>query len=255
MLGLGDTQTSQTSKILTDDRATHHDKIAGDSQIMTDREMIGSGEVSNNLTYDWGKDLQWSKAFEIPNSEPNSLTDQQLVADQWEQFEAAFMVQEHSVSGIAESTSSSKTPPCKPIFDVEENFIDDISTLTDISSITVNNAPRNHVYGKERVGKKGSTYNELYNAALNGEFSSVKDILKRHSTTLMPDENGQTPLYAACFGMHIEIVKLLIEFEYDVNHQDKEGKTPLHITFENHAPDLAQTLITQYKANTEIRDK
>ena len=54
---------------------------------------------------------------------------------------------------------------------------------------------------------------------------------------------------------HLELVNLLIDSGYDVNHQDKEGKTPLHITFENHAPDLAQTLITQFKANTEVRDK
>ena len=71
----------------------------------------------------------------------------------------------------------------------------------------------------------------------------------------MSDENGQTPLYAACIGDHTDIIKLLNDSGYNVNHQGKDGKTPLYIAFENHTPYLAQTLITQFKANTEVRDK
>ena len=84
-------------------------------------------------------------------------------------------------------------------------------------------------------------------------FTIIKDILKISNNLFLPDENGQNLLHAACIGDHAEIVKLLINFGYDVNHQDNEGKTPLHITFDNHAPDLAHTLITEFKANTEIR--
>ena len=68
------------------------------------------------------------------------------------------------------------------------------------------------------------------------------------------DEDGQTPLHAACLGNHQEIISILIDSGYDVNHQDNEGKTPLHITFENNEPDLAETLISQFHADTEIRD-
>ena len=51
----------------------------------------------------------------------------------------------------------------------------------------------------------------------------------KHNTVLIQGEDGQTPLYAGCIGNHGENVKLLIDFGYDVSHQDKEGKTPLHI--------------------------
>ena len=248
-------QTSQASKTLTDDQAINHDESVGDSQMVTDSEMLDLGEMSDNLAYDWGKDLKMSKAFEIPGSEPNSLTDQQLADERNKQFEAQFMVPEPpSLSGIIESTISN--PPNRTISDVEENYVeDDMSSLTTISSIKVSNAPRKHEYGKERVERRGNIYDKFYNACLKGELRTVKDILGKHGITLMQDEEGQTPLYAACIGNHAEIAELLIGFGYDVNHQDNEGKTPLHTLFENHALDLAQTLIIQFKANIEIRDK
>ena len=71
---------------------------------------------------------------------------------------------------------------------------------------------------------------------------------------LLRNENGQTALYAACTENHLEIVNLLIDCGYDVNHQDNEGKTVLRTAFENHIPDLAQTLISQYNARIDIRD-
>ena len=73
--------------------------------------------------------------------------------------------------------------------------------------------------------------------ALKGELSTMSKIFwKIIVQCYAPDENGQTSLYAACIGNHTGIViNLLTDGGYDVNHQDNEGKTPLHITFENHA--------------------
>ena len=106
---LGDTQTSQASETRPGDGEINQDDAVGDSQIVTDSETLGLSKMSGNLTFDWEKIIRKSKAFEIPpNSEPNSPTDQKLAADRYEQFEAAFMVPEPSVSGIAESTNSSK---------------------------------------------------------------------------------------------------------------------------------------------------
>ena len=222
--------------------------------IATGSKTLGLGEISDKLTYDWEKDLQMSRAFEIPDSEPNSLTDQQLAEERCKQFEDQFMVPEPpSLSGIIDSTISN--PPQKSISDREENCVeDDMSSLSPISDIEVSNAPQKHEYGKERVKRNGNIYDRLYNVCLTGELHTMKDILEKHNT-LLQDEDGQTPLYAACLGDHAEVVKLLIGFGYDANHQDKEGKTPLHTLFENHAPHLAQTLITQFKADIEIRDK
>ena len=207
-----------------------------------------SNEMSDddNLTYDWEEceTLQIVRAF--PISDYGTKSDQSSTDD--------FLVPEPpSLSGIIDSTISIPKP--RTISYVDENYIeDDMSSLTDVSEIQVSKAPRKHVYGKERVKREENIYDKLYNACLKGELSIINDILKKHSI-LMQDDNGQTPLYAACIGDHTEIVKLLIDFGYDINHQDQEGKTPLHITFENHAPDLAKTIITQFKADTEIRDK
>ena len=118
--------------------------------------------------------------------------------------------------------SSSKTST-----DIEEKYIvDDMSSLTNISDMKVSNAPQKHEYGKERMERKGNIYDKLYNTSLKGQLNMVKDILKNQNAVLGPDENGQTPLYAACIGNHLEIIALLIDSGYDVNHQDNEGKTP-----------------------------
>ena len=199
-----------------------------------------------NLVYDWEdcETLQIVRAFPISDYGTNS---DQSSTDE-------FLVPEPpSLSGIADSTIGIRQP--RSLTDVNENYIeDDVSSLTSINSINISDAPRKHRFAKERVEREGNIYDKLYNACLKGKLSTVKDIGIKHRT-VMEGEDGQTPLYAACIGEHTEMVKLLINFGYDVNHQDKEGKTPLHITFENHAPDLAHTLITQFKANTEIRDK
>ena len=257
MLGLGDTQTSQASETLKYDQTTTHDEAAGASQMVTDSDMSGLGKMSDKLTYDWGKDMQMSRVFEIPDSELNSLTDQQLAEERYKQFEDQFMVPEPpSLSGIVDSTANFKIPPPRTLSDVEEKYVmDDMSSLTNDSQIRVSNAPKPHDFAKERREREGNTYDKLYNSALKGQLTTVKDILKNHNGTLEPDENGQTSLYAACIGNHPDIVSMFIDAGYDVNHQDNDGKTPLHIAFENHAPELAQTLITQFKASTEIRDK
>ena len=200
---------------------------------------------SDNLTYDW-EDCETLKAVKaFPISDYGTNYDQSSIEYP--------LVPEPSISEIADSTVI--IPQQGTISDVEENFVeDDMSSLTNISEIQVSSAPKKHEFGKERAEREGNTYDKLYNACLKGELSTLNDILEKHST-LMQDEDGQTPLYAACIGDHREIIQRLIDFGYDVNHQDKEGKSPLHITFENYAPDLAQILITEFKANIEIRDK
>ena len=198
----------------------------------------------NELSYDWEIDetLQMAKAYRISSDEESS--DGNTSDD--------FLVLEPSVSGIMESTSyasSSKTT------DVEENYIqDDMSSLTDISYPKVSSTPPNYEFARERVEREGTMYDKLYSACLRGQVGVIYDILVKHNTPLPPDELGQTPLYAACIGNHIDAITLLIGFGYDVNHQDNEGKTPLHRTFENQDADLAKSLITEFSSSTEARD-
>ena len=248
---------SESEKAQVTGKTKDNDQIQHASEIVVREQVLDLSEMTenNNLTFDWEKTLQMSKAFKIPDSEDkNSLTDQQLAEERYKQFEAEFLVPEpSSLSRITDSTiksSSSRTTT-----DIEEKYVDnDMSSLSQVSDINVSNAPRKHEFAKERSVRAGNTYDKLYNASLKGQLRVVKEILKNHNTTLMPDENGQTALYAASIGGHTEIISILLKCGYDVNHQDNEGKTVLHIAFENHAPDLAQTLITHFSASIEMRD-
>ena len=209
----------------------------------------GDESEGDSVTYDWDESETLGIVKTFPISDYGTKSDKSSVND--------FLVPEpRSLSEIIDSTNASIRSPSS-ISDVDEKYVeDDMSSLTNISSTQVGNAPKKHEFAKERMEREGNVCDRLYNACLKGKLGTIMDMLKKNSThALMQDEDGQTPLYAACIGNHTEIVKLLIGFGYDVNHQDKEGKTPLHIAFENHEPDLAQMLITEFKANTELRDK
>ena len=239
-------QASESSKTVHTDQATNCEGTVNDSPILT-------GEISkivgnDSLSYDWGPVMKKGNAFRIP--------DLPYMADSIDDETSSnkFLVPEPpSLSGIIDSTirsSSSKTST-----DVEEKYLDDdMSILSNVSEIKVSRGPKKHEYGKERIERDGNVYDKLYNASLKGQLDTVKDILDKHNTDVMQDEQGQTPLYAACIGHHTQIASILIEFGYDVNHQDNEGKTPLHIAFENHTFDLAMDLITKFKAYIKVRD-
>ena len=239
---------SEANKTLQTDKSKDDDHNLRDSMMVTVDQIPHSSEMTGNddLTYDWEtcETLQAAKAF--TTSAYGTKSDDDQTDDE-------FMVPEFSISGIADSTTNDSSSNTST--DVEEKYIvDDMSSLTDISDMKVSNAPQKHEYGKERMEREGNIYDKLYNASLKGQLNIVKDILENQNTLLVPDENGQTPLYAACIGNHLEIIALLINSGYDVNHQDNEGKTLLHIAFENHVPGLAKTLVTQFSANIEIQD-
>ena len=89
--------------------------------------------------------------------------------------------------------------------------MDEMSSLTDISSIRGSKTPPKHDFAKERVEREGNMYDELYNACLKGQVSVISDILQNHDTPLLPDEHGQTPLYAACIGNHIDVINISLD--------------------------------------------
>ena len=239
--------TSPDEQTTHDDQAINHENELHEFPMETDYQPYQC-ENSNaeDLSYDWetAETLQEANPFRISSDEESS--DDNSSDD--------FLVPEPpSISGIMEGTSYISTS--KSTTSVEENYItDDMSSLTNISDIKASKAPQKHEFAKERLEREGNIYDKLYNACLKGQLSIVKDIQETHNGPLSPDEHGQTPLYAACLGNHLDIIKLLISFGYDVNHQDNEGKTSLHRTFENHDPDHAKILITQFCANTEVRD-
>ena len=242
-------QTSQGDKMLQTDEDRNDDQITQDTHAMaTGGQMQDPSEMTDNpdLTYDWETSEMLQIVRDFPISDYGTNYDGKSLS--------GFSVPEPpSLSSIIDSTiyeSSSETTIV-----MEKYVVDDMSSLSDITDIAVSNSPRKHEYLKERVKREGNIYDKLYNASLKGNLSIVKDILENHNTTLMSDKDGQTALYAACVGNHPEIINLLVNSGYDVNHRDNEGKTPLHIAFENHEPGIAEILMTQFNADTEIRDK
>jgi len=64
-----------------------------------------------------------------------------------------------------------------------------------------------------------------------------------------------TPLHWACGRGNLEAIELLIDFEADVNAQDKRGRTPLHTLIEMRFDTIALWLIQYCNADPHIADK
>ena len=69
---------------------------------------------------------------------------------------------------------------------------------------------------------------ELRTAARDGDFKKVQELLNKGADVDAKDENGVTALLEAYGGGHIEIMKLLLENEADIESQDlRKGVTIL----------------------------
>ncbi|XP_074870134.1 rabankyrin-5 isoform X2 [Carettochelys insculpta] len=67
--------------------------------------------------------------------------------------------------------------------------------------------------------------------------------------------DGQTPLHlAACWGLE-EVVQCLLEFAANVNAQDAEGRTPIHVAISNQHSVIIQLMISHPEITLNIRDR
>ena len=79
------------------------------------------------------------------------------------------------------------------------------------------------------VGSAFGQSAELHKAAYSGDVSKVREILQKGVNPDDRDSFGGTALHAAMFQKNMEIVRLLIEYKFDVNAVGpKNGYTPLH---------------------------
>ncbi len=70
---------------------------------------------------------------------------------------------------------------------------------------------------------------ELHRAAYNGDIKKVQELLRKGVNPDERDSYGGTALHAAMFQKNMEIVKLLLEHNFDVNAVGPQnGYTPLH---------------------------
>ena len=93
--------------------------------------------------------------------------------------------------------------------------------------------------------RKDDGFNALHLACLNNHFDLVKLLITTTSAPQLSDStniininlknlNQQTALHLAVERQHLQVIKLLIENKCNINAEDKDGETPLHVILRHH---------------------
>lgn len=70
---------------------------------------------------------------------------------------------------------------------------------------------------------------DIHEFARKGELEGVKGLIEQNPKLVnVKDKDGRTPLHWACRGVHLEIVRFLVEKGADVNSEDSNKIVPLH---------------------------
>ncbi|XP_044262237.1 ankyrin repeat and death domain-containing protein 1A-like isoform X2 [Tribolium madens] len=98
-------------------------------------------------------------------------------------------------------------------------------------------------------------YTLLMCAARNNRITIVDFLIDTLEDTRVDavDIDGQTALFHAAMGGHIEIIKRLIDLGANLNKKNKENKTALHVACERGHCDVADLLLT-HEADMEAKD-
>jgi hypothetical protein len=95
----------------------------------------------------------------------------------------------------------------------------------------------------------------IINAAYRGDPEMVKKILATNPDPDVRNGFGATALHEAIWLSSLEVIKLLLDYGFDVNAVvASNGYTPLHYTVWLNKPEAVRLLV-QYKADKNIKDK
>jgi ankyrin repeat protein len=95
----------------------------------------------------------------------------------------------------------------------------------------------------------------IINAAYKGDVEMVKKILAAKPDPDVRNQFGATALHEAIWVSNLEVIKLLLDYGFDVNAVvPSNGYTPLHYAVWLNKPD-AVILLIQHKADRNIKDK
>ncbi|MBN2018798.1 MAG: ankyrin repeat domain-containing protein [Sedimentisphaerales bacterium] len=95
---------------------------------------------------------------------------------------------------------------------------------------------------------------KLIEAAKKGQNDLLEWMILTGADVNTQDQNLMTPLHLAVKDNHFETVKFLVEKGANINAQDVEDKTPLHYAVQNEQLDTVKFLLKK-KAKADVRDK
>lgn len=95
---------------------------------------------------------------------------------------------------------------------------------------------------------------DIHEFAQKGNLESVKALIEKDPELVnAKDKDGRTPLHWACRGVHLEVVKFLVEKGADVNAEDSSKIVPLHsLATRNSAKAIA--VLAAKGANVDTKD-
>ncbi len=96
---------------------------------------------------------------------------------------------------------------------------------------------------------------EIHDAAAKGDLEKVKVLLKGNPGTDVnaKDNEGRTPLHAAAYNGHKDVVQLLLANKADVNAKDAYSQTPLHEAAVKGYRDISQSPTARSSARSRGR--
>lgn len=81
-------------------------------------------------------------------------------------------------------------------------------------------------------------------AAEKGDLALVRKLLETNPESVKArDQDKYTPLHRAAYENHLEVAKLLLQYNADINAQTEFGWTPLHSACKWHHPDMVALLL------------
>jgi ankyrin repeat protein len=86
----------------------------------------------------------------------------------------------------------------------------------------------------------------IFEQAESGGYKRVQELLDAGCVLVdCVDEELNTPLSIACANDRKKVAKVLMRAGANINHQNAEGRTPLHMCAENGGEELGQYLVSK----------
>jgi ankyrin repeat protein len=124
-----------------------------------------------------------------------------------------------------------------------------------LCALTIPAYPQDEKNSEETVLTEVYPPNAIINAAYKGDVEMVKKILATRPDTNVRDAFGGTALHDAIFQDNLEVIKLLLDYGFDINATvPSNGYTPLHYcVWAGNLPALR--LLLAYQADRTIKAK